>query len=60
MRHWDYPDFVGRSVGWRCISSDEIGLLEAPLEPWKLMMAISAVTLTRQLFAFVFQYEISQ
>ena len=61
MRHWDYADFVGPVCG---VATYLIGRnwpkLEAPLEPWKLMMAISAIALFHaNLFAFVFEYEIS-
>ena len=44
MRHWDYPDFVGPVCGVAIyLIGRNCSKLEAPLEPWKLMMAISAV-----------------
>ena len=62
MRNWDYPDFVGPICG---VTIYLIGRnwpkLEAPLEPWKLMMAISAIALLHaNMFSFLFEYEISQ
>ena len=61
MRHWDYPDFVGPVCGVAIyLIGRNWSKLEAPLEPWKLIMAISAVALLHaNMFAFVFQYEIS-
>ena len=61
IRNWNYPDFVGPLCG---VAVYLIGrnwkLLKAPLEPWKLILVISAIALLHaNLFAFAFEVDVS-